>query len=60
MALVPGWAREWCKRLGMMRRVLVEYARRRGAAKREAVYKVTLDGAEPWLAQNTVDPDGTG
>jgi len=44
----------------MMRRVLVEYARRRGAAKREAVYKVTLDGAEPWLAQNTVDPDGTG
>ena len=39
----------------LMRHILVEYARRRRAAKRDAGYKVTLDGAESLLKEKTVD-----
>jgi RNA polymerase sigma factor (TIGR02999 family) len=39
----------------LMRQILVEYARRRGAAKRDGGHKVTLDGAEPLRKERTVD-----
>ncbi len=39
----------------LMRQILVEHARRRGAAKRHGGYKVTLDGAEALLKEPTVD-----
>jgi RNA polymerase sigma factor (TIGR02999 family) len=39
----------------LMRQILVEYARRRRAAKRDGGYKVTLTGAEPLLKEPTVD-----
>jgi hypothetical protein len=39
----------------LMRQILVEYARRRNAAKRDAGYKVTLEGAEPLLKKQSVD-----
>jgi RNA polymerase sigma factor (TIGR02999 family) len=39
----------------LMRQILVEYARRRRAAKRDGGYKVTLDGTESGLKERTVD-----
>jgi RNA polymerase sigma factor (TIGR02999 family) len=39
----------------LMRQILVEYARRRRAAKRDGGYKITLDGAASLLKQQTVD-----
>jgi RNA polymerase sigma factor (TIGR02999 family) len=39
----------------LMRQILVEYARRRGAAKRDGGHRVTLDGAEKLLKVRTVD-----
>jgi RNA polymerase sigma factor (TIGR02999 family) len=39
----------------LMRQILVEYARRRRAAKRDGGYRVTLNGAEPLLNEPTVD-----
>ena len=39
----------------LMRQILVEYARRRGAAKRDGGHKVTLDGAEKLLKERSVD-----
>jgi RNA polymerase sigma factor (TIGR02999 family) len=39
----------------LMRQILVEYARRRRAAKRDGGYKVTLEGAESLLKEPTVD-----
>jgi RNA polymerase sigma factor (TIGR02999 family) len=39
----------------LMRQILVEYARRRRAAKRDGGYKVALDGSELSLKQRTVD-----
>jgi RNA polymerase sigma factor (TIGR02999 family) len=38
----------------LMRQILVEYARRRSAAKRDGGYKVALNGVEP-LPKDTVD-----
>jgi RNA polymerase sigma factor (TIGR02999 family) len=39
----------------LMRQILVDYARGRRAAKRDGGYKVTLDGAESLLKEQTVD-----
>jgi RNA polymerase sigma factor (TIGR02999 family) len=39
----------------LMRQILVQYARRRRAAKRDAGYKVTLDGAAALWEKPTVD-----
>ncbi len=39
----------------LMRQILVEYARRRRAAKRDGGYKVTLEGAESGLKRQSVD-----
>jgi RNA polymerase sigma factor (TIGR02999 family) len=39
----------------LMRQILVEYARRRGAAKRDGGFQVTLDSAERLLKERTVD-----
>ena len=39
----------------LMRQILVEHARRRGAAKRDGGHRVTLDGAEALLKERTVD-----
>jgi RNA polymerase sigma factor (TIGR02999 family) len=39
----------------MMRQILVEYARQRRAAKRDAGYKVTLEDAESLLKEPAVD-----
>jgi RNA polymerase sigma factor (TIGR02999 family) len=39
----------------LMRQILVEYARRRSAAKRDRGYKVTLEGAESLLKELSVD-----
>jgi len=39
----------------LMRQILVEYARRRRAAKRDGGYKVTLEGAASLLEKPTVD-----
>jgi RNA polymerase sigma factor (TIGR02999 family) len=39
----------------LVRQILVEYARRRNAAKRDGGRKVTLDGAELSLKERTVD-----
>jgi len=39
----------------LMRQILVDYARRRRAAKHDGGYKVTLEGAESLLKQRTVD-----
>ena len=39
----------------LMRQILVQYARRRRAAKRDGRYKVTLDGTASGLKERTVD-----
>jgi RNA polymerase sigma factor (TIGR02999 family) len=39
----------------LMRQILVEYARRRCAAKRDGGHKVTLDGAESLLKEQSVE-----
>ena len=39
----------------LMRQILVQYARRRRAAKRDAGHKVTLEDAEALLKKQTVD-----
>jgi RNA polymerase sigma factor (TIGR02999 family) len=39
----------------LMRQILVQYARRRGAAKRDGGHKVTLEAAEPLLKKPAID-----